>query len=35
MENKVLYVTGVIDAELWNTASWMGTAVLFDKNSAP
>lgn len=35
MESKVLYVTGVIDTELWNKASWMGTAVLSDKMSAP
>ncbi|WP_207722153.1 hypothetical protein [Clostridium intestinale] len=35
MENKVLYVTGVIDTELWNKASWMGTAVLSDKKAAP
>ena len=28
MGNKVLYVTGVIDTELWNKAGWCGTAVL-------
>lgn len=35
MDNKVMYVTGVIDTELWNKAEWMGTAVLSDKKSAP
>lgn len=35
MDNKIMYVTGVIDTELWNQANWMGTAVLSDKKSAP
>ena len=35
MGNKVLYVTGVIDTELWNKAGWCGTAVLSDGQSAP
>jgi len=35
MENKVMYVTGVIDTDLWNKASWMGVAILSDKKSSP
>ena len=35
MNDKVMYVTGVIDTELWNKASWMGTAILSNKKSAP
>ena len=35
MCNKVLCVTGVIDAELWNKARWQGVAVLSDGKSAP
>lgn len=35
MKDKVLYVTGVINTELWDKASWMGTAVLSDQKSAP
>lgn len=35
MNNKVMYVTGVIDTELWDKANWMGTAILSDKKSAP
>jgi len=35
MKDKVLYVTGVINTELWDKAIWMGTAILSDKKSAP
>lgn len=35
MNNKVMYVTGVIDTELWDSASWRGVAILSDKKSAP
>lgn len=35
MNNKAIYVTGVIDTELWDKANWMGTAILSDKKSAP
>jgi hypothetical protein len=35
MNNKVMYVTGVIETALWDKAGWMGTAVLSDKKSAP
>ena len=35
MDNKIMYVTGVIDIDLWNKACWIGTAILSDKKSAP
>lgn len=35
MKEKVLYVTGVINLELWDKAIWAGTAVLSDMKSAP
>lgn len=35
MKDRVLYVTGVINTELWDKAIWMGTAILSDKKSAP
>ena len=35
MNDKVMYVTGVINTELWDKACWMGTAILSDKKSAP
>ena len=35
MDNKIMYVTGVINTELWDRACWMGTAILSDKKSAP
>lgn len=35
MKNKTMYITTVIDTELWNEANWLGMAVLSDKQSAP
>ncbi|MCC0782497.1 hypothetical protein IR152_05175 [Clostridioides sp. ES-S-0108-01] len=35
MSDKVMYITGVIDTELWDKAKWLGTAILSDKKSAP
>lgn len=35
MDSKAMYVTGVIDTELWNKANWIGTAILSDNKSAP
>ncbi|SEW33375.1 hypothetical protein [[Clostridium] fimetarium] len=32
---KVMCVTAVIDVDLWNEATWRGTAVLSDGQSAP
>ncbi len=35
MNNKIIYVTGVINTELWDRACWIGIAILSDKKSAP
>lgn len=35
MNNKTICVTGVIDIDLWNKASWAGMVVLSDKVTAP
>ncbi len=33
--DETLYVTGVINTELWDKANWTGVAILSDRSSAP
>jgi len=33
--NRNLFITGVIDLDLWNNAKWKATVFLYNKHSAP